>query len=284
MALPAGGAWDRATLWGTPEAERSVQHHLTGRRGTFRHRITSFRGERLRTPILFYLLRRRRSAYLRLAGGHLRLGSACDVPAQMITRGMADALDPDGSLAKKAVALIEGEKERLALAIVQQVRTVVPRYQDVDPTAQLRNTATVLACVGDLLVYKRTNRLADFVESVVQLRAAIGFSVGDFLVGGLCFLPVLRRFLVHRAASTAEGLVMYELIEQMALPFNGRVAEIYAECSGDVTDPDGVDTSRFLSLLSDSLEVTPLFQPVPIASIDDFPSIDEDDGAWLPLA
>lgn len=192
---------------------------------------------------------------------------------------MDDALDPDGSLAKKAVALIESEQERLALAIVQQVRSLVPKYNDIDSTAQVRNTATALACVGDLILYKRTNRLADFVESVVQLRSAIGFSVGDFLVGSLCFLPVLRRFLIHRADSTAEGLVMFEIIERVALPFTGRVAEIWAECATDTTNPDGVDTQRFLSLLSDSMESgANLFNPLPIASIDDFPSLEDDEG------
>ena len=193
---------------------------------------------------------------------------------------MDATLDPDGRFAKQAVALVEAEKERLAMAIARQVRIVVPGYEAIDATAQIKNTITALDCVGDLMLRNRTERLAEFVEGVVAIRSASGFAAGDFLVGSLCFLPVLRRFFIHRAGNTNEGLIMFELLEGVLLPFVGCIVETLIECGTDATDPNGIDHERFLSLLSDSFEETESgFHVMPIASVDDdFPAIDDDDG------
>lgn len=191
---------------------------------------------------------------------------------------MTLAVDPDGRYARKAIELIEGDKARLGRAVARQQQLMVARYAEVDAEALARNNQTILGCLGDLVLSRRPDTLAALVENIAQMRGAGGFDVSEFVVSAMCFFPVLRRFLVHRADSTAEGLIMFEAVEAVGLPFVGRVAAIFLEAVTDSTDPEGIDRHRFLSLLSESFERTApnALKPIPIASVDSLEELHQD--------
>lgn len=170
-------------------------------------------------------------------------------------------------LAERAVSLVEADRLRLARAIARQIQVTVPRYQSVDADALAGNIHTVLGSVRPLVISHDTVRLGRVVEDIVRLRVAAGFGFGEFLASALCFLPVIRRFLVMRAKDPAVGLEMYERVEAVVLPFLGQVATVFLDASFEVTDPDAFSGEKFLSMLSERGR-TP-FPPVRISLVED---------------
>jgi hypothetical protein len=192
---------------------------------------------------------------------------------------MARKLKLGGHLAKKAVTLLDARRTKVAVAVARQMQRSVPSYADIDVVALARGNEDTLECLGDLLMERKTKSLERITYSVAELRAAAGFDVSDFVSAGLCFLPVIRRYLTKAADTVQEGLEMYELVEAMLMPFTGTMLKIFMECmpkeGEDHTKPEGIDSKRFLKLLSDSLERSKDglggLEPLPLASLDGDP-------------
>jgi len=160
--------------------------------------------------------------------------------------------------ADNAAALIESYTDKLAAAVTRQIQATVPKYTDAAPAELESNLKTLVGALAPLVRGEHTDELESAVGRVAELRRGTGFNVGEFTVAALCFLPVLRRFFQERADSPADALAMYDALEQVALPFCGRIVSIFAD-----TQPiaaGGIDVKRFLSFLE---------SPVGIASVDD---------------
>jgi hypothetical protein len=136
-----------------------------------------------------------------------------------------------------AAQLIRSHHLRISQAIARQLQRTVPRYRQVDASVLERNIATIMGGVQQLLEHGSEERLLRIVADVAQLRQMSGFKLPEFLVASLCFLPVIRRFLIERSGDLQEGLARYEAVEAIALPLMGRVATIFMDAAED-TQPN----------------------------------------------
>lgn len=66
----------------------------------------------------------------------------------------------------------------------------------------------------------------------------MGFRIDDWVLAGLAFLPVLRRFIIENSKHVEEGIDDYEAIEAIALPLLGRAASIFLDAAEDPTVPN----------------------------------------------
>jgi hypothetical protein len=139
---------------------------------------------------------------------------------------------------ERLVKLLKGHRVRIARALVRQTRALVPRYEQLDAGAQERNFLSLLLGVERLLEHGDDAPLLEVAAHVAQLRASMGFRVEDFSVAAMCFLPVIRRFVLEHAGNIAEGLDDYEEFESVALPYLGRAAIIFMDASEDPTQPN----------------------------------------------
>ncbi len=150
---------------------------------------------------------------------------------------------------ERVVDLLQSHRIRISRAWARQVRSVVPRYREIDQIALERNLANLLAGLERLLRTGKERALLDAVAGVTQMRLAAGFVVPDLLVATVCFLSVARRFLIEKSASAVEGLDDFEALEAICLPLMGKVATVFLESTNDAV-PGGYDLSRFQQLLS----------------------------------
>jgi hypothetical protein len=158
----------------------------------------------------------------------------------------------------RAVDLIESYRDPLAGAIARQIKSTVPRYKDEDPPDIKENLAALLGAMPLLIRGQATSDLEEVVNGVASMRASGGFNVGEFTVAALCFLPVLRQFFRDKAATSEEAMEMYEVVEQVALPFVGHIVSAFA--GNQPVAAGGIDVKRFLTFLD---------SPVGIASVED---------------
>ena len=140
-----------------------------------------------------------------------------------------------------AARLLQPHRDAIARAVARQIRRTVPRYEQVDLVALERNTRTVLGGVQRLLEGGDSATLLRVVEDVAQLRTTTGFQASEFLVASMCFMPVVRRFLVQHAPSPMEGLLAWDSVEAIALPLFGQVVDVFLDSEDDdeVTVPSG---------------------------------------------
>lgn len=143
---------------------------------------------------------------------------------------------PVENATQRAARLLSGRHPQIAAAVARQLKRTVPRYQDVERHALERNILGILKGLDRLLVKGDEATLRRIVDDIAQLRAATGFGVDEIVMAGLCFLPVLRRFLIARDEDMARGLETYEALEAVALPFFGHVAMYFRDLA-DLTDP-----------------------------------------------
>lgn len=115
----------------------------------------------------------------------------------------------------------------LAKVTVRQIKHVVPRYRDMDDLPLERNISLLLRGVVQLLEKSDERWLVSVVRDVAQLRALGGFTTSDFLMAGLCFLPVIRSLLVRKVAPAEEALRLYDEVEAVAIPFLGRITAMF---------------------------------------------------------
>ncbi len=139
---------------------------------------------------------------------------------------------------ERVVKLLRSHRVRIARALVRQTRALVPRYEQVDNTAQERSFLALLLGVEPLLARGDERALLDAASHIAQLRASMGFRVEDFATAALGFLPVIRRFIVENSADATEGLDDYEAFEAIALPYLGRAASIFLDAAEDPTIPN----------------------------------------------
>jgi hypothetical protein len=79
-------------------------------------------------------------------------------------------------------------------------------------------------------------------SNIAQLRQALGFRVDDFLLAGLSFMPVMRRFILEHARDTREGLNDYEAFEAIAIPLIAELARVFRHAGvGDASIDDDDD-------------------------------------------
>lgn len=137
---------------------------------------------------------------------------------------------------QRAARLLSGRHPQIAAAVARQLKRTVPRYQDVERQALERNILGILKGLDRLLAKGDEATLRRIVDDIAQLRAATGFGVDEMVMAGLCFLPVLRRFLIAQDEDMTRGLESYEALEAVALPFFGHLAMYYRDLA-DLTDP-----------------------------------------------
>lgn len=169
--------------------------------------------------------------------------------------------------ALRAARFLKPRHAEIARAVTRQLKRTVPRYEEVDRTAMERNSLAILKGLQRLLEQGDVRTLKRVVDDVSQLRSSAGFSVDELVMAGLCFLPVLRRYLVSVHQDPLEGLVAYEAVEAVTLPLIGHVAAYLQEVA-ELTDPGGFqpvwsDISFPLSIeaLDDDEEVTAKNRP-----------------------
>lgn len=139
---------------------------------------------------------------------------------------------------QRVVSLLRSHRVRIARALVRQTRALAPRYEQLDQAAQERNFVALLLAVETLVEKGVEAPVLDQVSHLAQMRAAMGFRVDDFVLAGLAFLPVLRRFMIENSKNVEEGLDDYETLEAIALPFVGRAASIFLDAAEDPTVPN----------------------------------------------
>ena len=139
---------------------------------------------------------------------------------------------------ERTTELLRSHRVRVAKALARQTRTLVPRYAQVESNALERSFLTLLNAVERLLSTGDARQLVQSAEYVAQLRAMTGFRIDDFTTAAVCFLPVLRRFILERATNLQEGLADYEAFEEVALPFIGRATRIFIAAEGDGLDDE----------------------------------------------
>lgn len=171
-------------------------------------------------------------------------------------------------LKERAAEMIEKSRERLARAVGRQIQATVPKYNDIDVDALSGNLNTILRCVGPLLKGD-PGKLIPVIETIAQLRTAAGFQASEFVLAGICFMPVLRRFFWAKADTHEEGIALYEVVEAVILPFLGRTMGIFINAHVEETAPEGISTEKFLEMLTDTGSGSSPFLPIEIASIDD---------------
>lgn len=149
----------------------------------------------------------------------------------------------------RVVSLLASHRIRIARAWARQARAVVPRYRDVEDTALERNLANLVGAFEKVLAGGEERQLLQAAGGVAQMRLAAGFAVPDLLVATVCFLSVMRRFLVDRAPTVEEGLDDFEAIEAVCLPLLNKVSTVFLQSQSD-TMPGGYDLSKLQRMLS----------------------------------
>lgn len=126
----------------------------------------------------------------------------------------------------RAVAMVEEERDLLAGMLVRQLEITVPRFQMRMADRRVENTYRVIDSARAFMVERDSTKLAQAIMFAWADSQLLGISPGEFMVASSCYLPVLRRFFVHRAESIEEGLRLFESMEAVILPFLSQVTTI----------------------------------------------------------
>lgn len=150
---------------------------------------------------------------------------------------------------ERVVELLRSHRIRIARAWARQVRAVVPRYRDVEDVALEKNLGNLVAAFERVLSGGSERTLLQSATGVAQMRLAAGFAIPDLVVATVCFLSVIRRFLVDKAPTVEQGLDDFEAVEALCLPLLSKISHVFLESSND-TMPGGFDVRKFQELLS----------------------------------
>lgn len=156
--------------------------------------------------------------------------------------------------------ILEDHQPAIAAAVTRQIRRSVPRYREVDREAMQHEVELLLSALLHLARGGDSRQLKQMVADVLTLRRVIGFSEADLLVAALCFLPVMRRFLIRHAPHTKEGLQTYDEFETIVfrvVPFMLNVLRASPTLLEDESRPahHGEDFSEFF--IEAVLDTTP---------------------------
>ena len=139
---------------------------------------------------------------------------------------------------ERVVQLLRSHRVRIARALVRQSRALAPRYEQIDELAQERSYLGLIFAVERILESDDDTMLADQTEQLAMMRSSMGFQMEDFLLATLGWLPVIRHFLLERAANIAEAIEDYEAFEAVALPLVARAAATFIEAAEEPTVPN----------------------------------------------
>jgi hypothetical protein len=134
---------------------------------------------------------------------------------------------------EKTLELLQANRSRIAYAVSRQIQTLVPKYRDLDTVALAHNLETVLKGFESLLQNNKPDNLFGAVSMIADVRRVSGFGIRDMTVAGLCFLPVIRRFMIRESGTIERGLERYELVEAVALPLFGQVIPLFLNIPED---------------------------------------------------
>jgi len=118
----------------------------------------------------------------------------------------------------ESAALLEAHQPRIAAAITRQIQRTVPRYRQLDGAALRRSVSGLLEGLQRLLCQDDVGPLTRLVTDLIQLRRVAGFQTSEVILAGLCFLPVLRRFYLHKAPRPRISLAWFEELEALLIP------------------------------------------------------------------
>ncbi len=139
---------------------------------------------------------------------------------------------------ERVVELLGSHKVRIARALVRQMTTLSPRYAGLEQKALEENLIRLLTLTARFLETGDDSSLRNHTAYTAQLRQALGFRVGDFMLATFSFMPVLRRFLVESAPDLKSGLENYEALEAVAIPLMANAAALFNEAADDGLDDD----------------------------------------------
>lgn len=135
--------------------------------------------------------------------------------------------------AERIVKLIGSHRVRIAKALGRQIRTLSPQYRTVEPEALEQSLQRILLVIARYLETGDESPLKATTSNTAQLRQALGFRVDDFLLAGLSFMPVMRRFILEHARDVREGLEDYETFEAVAIPLIADLARVFRHAGAD---------------------------------------------------
>jgi len=139
---------------------------------------------------------------------------------------------------ERVVDLLTSHKVRIARALVRQMRALSPRYASLEPGALEGSLLRFVAMTAHFLKTGDNASLREQTVHTAQLRQALGFKADDFMLAGLSFLPVMRRFLVEHAPSVAQGLDDYELFEAEAIALLAESVILFNDASDGLDDDE----------------------------------------------
>jgi hypothetical protein len=136
----------------------------------------------------------------------------------------------------RLVSLIRGHRVRIARALARQVRTLSIRYKRVEVEALEKSFFGLLLAIEDFLATGSDQNLIDRTKHTANLRAQLGFQLEDLAMAGMCFMPVLRRFLMDHSKTMDEAMADFDSFEAVAIPLLSRMMSLF-RTSTDITSP-----------------------------------------------
>lgn len=137
---------------------------------------------------------------------------------------------------QRLVQLITSHRVRIARALARQIRALSEQYRTIETDALEASLQRLLLVIARFLETGDNTPLRSAAANIAQLRQALGFRVDDFLLAGLSFMPVMRRFILEHARDTREGLADYEAFEAAAIPLIADLARVFRHAGAEVHD------------------------------------------------
>lgn len=130
---------------------------------------------------------------------------------------------------------------RIAKALGRQIRAASVQYRSIEVEALEQSLQRLLVVIARYLETGDEAPLKAATSNTAQLRQALGFRVDDFLLAGLSFMPVMRRFILEHAHDLREGIDDYELFEAVAIPLIAELARVFRHAGADPSSDFGDD-------------------------------------------
>jgi hypothetical protein len=136
----------------------------------------------------------------------------------------------------RLVTLLRAHRVRIARAMARQVRSMSPRYQQVELEALERSFYGLNMAIERMFESGEHAELLDRTAFTAQLRAQLGFQLEDLTVAGLCYFPVIRRFLLDHSETVDDALDDLDDFDRIAIPVLARGVGLFRD-AGDATVP-----------------------------------------------
>lgn len=127
-----------------------------------------------------------------------------------------------------AVRLLQEHAEEIADLIVAQARQVAPSMGLVEADVGRQSVSGMMRSLAQVLDGAPPSTFLAVVETLVQIRAAVGVTREDFVAASYTYLPCVRWVFMEKAKSPLEGVYAYEEVESVAIPLLGKLASVIA--------------------------------------------------------